>query len=82
MPNTDRPANAPKEVVLYTDSDNMNIITRVAEGWRHIYMGFGNHLVIREDHFEEFSAAISDLNEEVEIYGNWLERAKKLCGKG
>lgn len=75
-----RPENAPREIVLYPDADNMNIKTRVAEGWRHIYMGFGNHLVIREDHFEEFSAAISDLEEEVDIYGKWLNRAKKLYG--
>ena len=75
-----RPENAPKEIVFYNDADNMNIKTRVAEGWRHIYMGFGNHLVIRDDHFEEFSAAISDLKEEVEIYGGWLKRARKLYG--
>lgn len=76
------PANAPQEIVFYTDADNMNIKTRVAEGWRHIYMGVGNHLVIREDHFEEFSAAISDLKEGVEIYGEWLNRARKLYNGG
>lgn len=75
-----RPANAPKEIVFYPDADNASIKTCVAEGWQHIYMGFGNHLVIRDDHFEEFSAAISDLTEEVDIYGKWLNRASKLYG--
>lgn len=82
MPDDVRPKNAPQEIVIYPDADNMNIKTRVAEGWRHIYMGVGNHLVIREDHFEEFSAAISDLEEEVDIYGKWLNRARKLYGGG
>lgn len=28
--------------------------TKVAPGWKHIYMGFGNHLVIKEDHFNSY----------------------------
>ena len=75
-----RPANATQEIVFYTDADNMNIKTRVAEGWRHIYMGFGNHLVIKHEIFDEFSEAISDLTEEGDIYGEWLNRASKLYG--
>lgn len=75
-----RPANAPQEIVIYTDADNMNINTRVAEGWRHIYTGVGNHLVIKAEIFDEFSEAISDLTEEVDIYCEWLNRARKLYG--
>lgn len=80
MPDDVRPKNTPQEIVFYTSADGANMRTRIAEGWRHIYMGCGNHLVIREDHFEEFSAAISDLKEEVDIYCGWLNRARKLYG--
>lgn len=80
MPDDARPENTPQEIVIYTNADSANMRKRIAEGWRHIYMGCGNHLVIREDHFEDFSAAISDLTEEVDIYGGWLNRARKLYG--
>ena len=56
----------------------------MALGWKHIYMGFGNHLVIREDHFIAYFEYIKDFTEEIDIYGEWDNRAmeyiKKLQG--
>ena len=34
-------------------------------------MGFGNHLVIREDHFIAYFEYIKDFTEEIDIYGEW-----------
>ncbi len=76
-PMKERPEGAPKEIVFYLDDSNINISTKVAPGWQHIYMGFGNHLIVRDDYFEGFSNAISDLTEEADIYGEWRERAIK-----
>lgn len=74
--------NEPREIVFYSDkAKRIYECTRVTEGWQHIYMGFGNHLVIRADHYEEFMDAISDLEEGLHIYGNWRERALKLYRK-
>ena len=69
---------ASEEIMIYPDESSINLRTRVNEGWKHIYMGFGNHLVVRDDHFEEFSKTISDLTDEAEIYGNWFEIAKEI----
>lgn len=70
-----RPENASKEIVVYLDGSDNGKTTKVTDGWHHIYMGFGNHLVVRDDHYERFSDAISDLDEEENIYCNWRERA-------
>jgi len=78
-PMESRAENEPEEIVLYPESEDCsNKRTTITEGWRHIYMGFGNHLVIRIDCYDEFKNAIRDLTEEVQIYGNWRKRAIKL----
>ena len=69
---------ASEEIMIYPDESSINLTTRVNEDWKHIHMGFGNHLVVRDDHIEEFSKAISDLTDEAEIYGNWFERTKEI----
>lgn len=43
-PMKNRPSSTP-EIVIYLDDRNMDKETKVALGWKHIYMGFGNHLV-------------------------------------
>ena len=82
-PMKNRPSSTP-EIVIYLDDKNMDKETKVALGWKHIYMGFGNHLVIREDHFIAYFEYIKDFTEEIDIYGEWDNRAmeyiKKLQG--
>ena len=67
------------EILLYLllDESTTNMKTRVNEGWKHIYMGFGNHLVVRADHYERFSKEISNLTSE-EIYEKWFEIAMNI----
>ena len=69
-----RPSSTP-EIVIYLDDKNMDKETKVALGWKHIYMGFGNHLVIREDHFIAYFEYIKDFTEEIDIYGERDNRA-------
>ena len=70
-------SNSTPEIVIYMDDKNKNKETKVAPGWKHIYMGFGNHLVIREDHFTAYFEYLKDLTEEVDIYSEWDNRAMK-----
>ena len=74
--------NEPKEIVIYLDESDIHKPTRVARGWSHIYMGFGNHLVIRDDHYLRFQKCISDLVHEVDIYVKWHERALQYIQSG
>lgn len=69
------------EIVLFRGEANADIQTRVNDGWHHIYLGFGNHLVIREDKWPEFCEVTSDLTDGVDIYGSWKERAKIMCSR-
>lgn len=77
----ERRGNEPAEIVFYPERAERNRRTHVGAGWRHIYMGFGNHLVIREEYYDEFKAAISDLKTEVDIYCKWQDRALGLYGR-
>lgn len=66
------------EIVLFIGENNLNMQTRVNEGWHHMYLGFGNHLVVREDKWPEFCKSISDLSNGLAIYRAWKERAE-IC---
>ena len=48
------------------------------EGWKHVHLGMGNHLFVREDHFETFSQLISDCEGPADIYVCWLEKALSM----
>jgi len=43
--------------------------------WKHVYLGFGNHLFVRQDHFETFSQLISECRGPPEVYSCWLKKA-------
>lgn len=60
------------EIVLFTNDDERNgNITRVANGWKHIYTGCGNHLLIKDIYFPIFNKYISEYESPVEIYCSW-----------
>lgn len=60
------------EIVLFANDDEKNSnITRVANGWKHIYTGCGNHLIIKDIYFPIFNKYISQYESPVEIYCSW-----------
>lgn len=66
------------EVILYGNNEDLCKHTRITKGWKHIYMGFGNHLVVREDKYKIFSEETSDLQTEIDIYDKWIDITVKL----
>lgn len=60
------------EVVLYTNFDqNYRSVTRVANGWKHVYTGYGNHLLVKEEYFLVFKKYLSQYERPGEIYCFW-----------
>ena len=70
------------EIVLFMNGGNPGLQTRVNEGWHHLYLGYGNHLVIRDDKWPEFSDKIAAFKKRVDIYGAWKEIAETMCKGG
>ena len=73
------------EVVLYlNDERKNNRETRVAPGWHHVYMGAGNHLVIKEEYYCLFDKCMQDKSPS-EIYCTWDDYieafVKEVSGK-
>lgn len=54
--------------------------TKVSKGWRHIYTGFGNHLVIKEEYFNIFEKYIQDI-QPVEMYFKWQDRLEEFLAE-
>lgn len=52
----------------------------IQEGWNHVDLGFGNHLLVRDDYFEPFQDAVTELKPEHVgvIYSNWRGIAQLL----
>lgn len=69
------------EVVIYNNEDSFKHTT-ITKGWKHIYTGCGNHLVIREDKYKDFMFVISDLDLKEGIYIDafWVKKALELFG--
>ncbi len=68
-----------EEYVLYVSGTQPDLVTRVNDGWHHMYLGFGNHLVVREDKWDEFEKLISACKDPIDIYGDWQDYAIKMC---
>ena len=63
------------EIVFFVNDDEKNAkATRVAKGWKHIYTGCGNHLVVKEEYYSIFKKHINDLTNPEDIYCYWQER--------
>lgn len=45
----------------------------IQDGWNHVDLGFGNHLLVRDDYYDAFNSTISELHAKNigEIYANW-----------
>lgn len=67
------------EIVIYPpSSDEKNSrTTHVADGWHHVYMGAGNHLIIKEEIFPLLAKYIQNKSPS-EIYATWYEFLKEI----
>lgn len=75
------------EIVIYpnnNDDKNCRRTTRDAKGWKHIYIGAGNHLIIKEEIFPLLAKYIQNKSPS-EIYATWDEHIdefiKEISGK-
>ena len=48
---------------------------QVPEGWKAVYLGFGNHLTIRADYYDRFEEEVreSRIKEASKLYACWYE---------
>lgn len=65
------------------DSFDCGVLGRasgIEDGWKHIDLGFGNHLLVRDDYADAFSNAVCELRLESvgEIYASWRGIAQLL----
>lgn len=60
--------NKGEVVVFATDDETNSNMTRVANGWEHVYTGYGNHLVVKDAFFPIFNKYISRYETTVDIY--------------
>lgn len=52
----------------------------IPTGWKHKYLGFGNHLLVKEEYYESFTSAARKLNEDNPdkiLYNLWLPAIMK-----
>lgn len=48
------------EIVIYPPGNKATASTKVSTGWRHIYLGFGNHICVKEEFYQIFIDCIGD----------------------
>ena len=53
------------------------------KGWKAVYLGFGNHLVIKAEYYDQFEKEASNrhIEEAVELYQQWYGIVMKILGK-
>ncbi len=49
--------------------------TTVPDGWTYISLGFGNHLIVKDDYYAAFEPLIAKYNSPGELYQHWVEKA-------
>ncbi|MBQ8882673.1 MAG: hypothetical protein IJY70_04720 [Clostridia bacterium] len=50
----------------------------IPQGWKYIYLGFGNFLLIADEVYGEFCEQTKDYAESYKIYGKWEEIAENI----
>lgn len=55
-------------------------VSGVAPGWNHVYLGVGNHLLVRDCAFEQFMSLV-DGKSKPEIYQSYMDIALKLLAE-
>ena len=53
---------------------------QVPEGWKAVYLGFGNHLTIKADYHEQFEKEVHNrhIKRDGELYQQWVEIVLKI----
>ena len=51
------------------------------EGWNYVNLGAGNHLIVREDVYDEFIDIVGEDKAPSKIYGTWLDAALEIYEK-
>lgn len=57
------------------------IVSNVPVGWNYVNLGAGNHLIVTDEVYPQFSKLISNYKLPVEIYRDWLEHADYIINK-
>ena len=50
----------------------------VPDGWQYVNLGFGNHLLVRQDRYESFAPLIAGYKSLGEVYQHWMEHALEI----
>lgn len=50
----------------------------IPEGWNYVYLGAGNHLLIKDDAYGQFCKYVKIDEDPSEIYARWLDAAFKI----
>ena len=52
----------------------------IPEGWKTVYLGFGNHLVLHESISEDFrkEAELSEIKEVGDLYNKWMDVVRRI----
>ena len=52
----------------------------IPEGWKTVYLGFGNHLVLHESISEDFrkEAEQSEIKEVGDLYNKWMDVVRRI----
>lgn len=57
---------------LFDDAINL------PQGWKYVYLGFGNFLLVADEVYGKFCEETKDYAESYKIYGRWEEIAEKI----
>lgn len=52
--------NADTEIVIYPSESKTTAATQVSTGWSHLYLGFGNHICVKDEFYQAFIDCIGD----------------------
>ena len=55
--------------------------SQVPTGWHYVNLGMGNHLIVSDQVYPEFSRLLGSESEPSEIYGSWAEIADSILNK-
>lgn len=50
----------------------------VPKGWKYVNLGMGNHLLVSEEIYDEFSIEVKDVKKVSEMYAVWQDKAHKV----
>ena len=52
------------------------------DGWKHFYLGAGNHLLVFDEVYERFYEEAKGIEPYYKLYGQWLRIAEKIIKEG